>query len=265
LERINAFENDPVLRSLWPKGYPEICDEEIEMGESTLHTRTCEILAYGLEFHFAGRRNVRVFRNLNLYYSDEKPHLFVAPDAMVVETAEPLPAELSSYRVGQDGPIPLMTAEVLSPRTCQKGDLEAKPVLFKALGVREYIVIDVSGDLMAKRLVLMRRQENGSWTEEQEADGGVTSDLGFRLVIDPDGQLRVLDAQTHKSYPRPSEAQTAEERLAAEAEARRQAEERLAAEAEARRQADESIRALKEELARLRGTGPKPNGPAPQS
>jgi hypothetical protein len=142
-------------------------------------------------------------------------------------------------------------AEVLSPRTCQKGDLEAKPVLFKALGVREYIVIDVSGDLMAKRLVLMRRQEDGSWTEEQDADGGVTSDLGFRLVIDSDGQLRVIDTQTSRPYPRPSEAWTAEERWAAEAEARRQAEERN--------------RALEEEIARLRGTGPKPNGPATQS
>jgi len=221
------------------------------MGESTLHTRTCEILAYGLEFHFARRRSFRVFRNLNCYYSDEKPHLFVAPDAMVVETVQPLPAELSSYRIGQDGPVPLLMAEVLSPRTCVKGDLEAKPVLFKALGIREYIVIDVPGDLMAKKLVLMRRQDDGSWTEEQDADGGVTSELGFRLVIDADGQLRVIDTQSGRPYPRPSDAWTAEERFAAEAQARRQAEERN--------------RALEEEVARLRATGPQPNGPAPQS
>jgi Uma2 family endonuclease len=250
LERINAFENDPVLRSLWPKGYPEICDEEIEIGESTLHTRTCEILAYGLEFHFVDQGTFRVFRNLNLYYSDEKPSLFVASDSMVVETSEPLPAELTSYGIGQDGPVPLLMAEVLSPRTCQKGDLEAKPVLFKALGIREYIVIDVSGDLLAKRLVLMRRQKDGSWTEAQDADGGVTSDLGFRLIVDADGQLRVIDAKTGHPYPRPSEALAAEARWTAEAEARRLAEDRN--------------RALEEELARLRGTDPKPNGPAPQ-
>jgi hypothetical protein len=156
-------------------------------------------------------------------------------------------------------------AEVLSPRTCQKGDLEAKPVLFKVLGVREYIIIDVSGDLMAKKLVLMRRREDGSWMEEKDANGGVTSDLGFRLIIDPDGQLRVIDSQTGRPYPRPADALAAKEQLAAEAKARRQAEEQLAAEAEARRQAEERNRALEDEIARLRGAGPQANGPAPQS
>ena len=105
LDRINAFENDPILRKLWPKGYPLICDEEAEMGESTLHTRTCDILVYGLEFHFAGRTEFRVFRNLNFYYSEESPTLFVAPDAMVVQSSRPLPAHLNSYqRPGRSRP-----------------------------------------------------------------------------------------------------------------------------------------------------------------
>ena len=250
LEYINAYEKEAIRRRLWPKGYPEICDEEGVVGDSTLHTRTCEILGFGLEFHFNGRATVRVFRDLNCYYSEDKPKLFVAPDAMVVETPQPLPTHLSSYRIGQDGPAPLLTAEVLSPRTFRKEDLEGKPALYKALGVQEYILIDVSGDLMPERLLLMRLKD-GAWTKEQDADGGVTSQLGFRLVIDADGQLRVVDVQTGKPYLRPSEAMAAAERLAAEGEARRHAEER--------------IKALEEELARLRGDGPKPNGSSPQA
>ena len=137
--------------------------------------------------------------------------------------------------------------EVLSPRTFQKGDLEAKPLLYKALGVREYVVIDVSGGLMAKRLLLLRRQADGSWQEVTDADGGVTSELGFRLVIDADGQLRVRDASTGKAYLHPAEAHSAAAQLAAEAEACRRAEERL--------------RCLEDELGRLRGNRPQGNGP----
>lgn len=264
LEYINAFENEAIRRQLWPNGFPEICDEEGVVGDSTLHTRTCEILAFGLECHFRGRATFRVFRDLNTYYSKKKPKLFVAPDAMVVETPQPLPADLPSYHLGQDRPAPRLTAEVLSPRTFRKEDLESKPALYKRLGVQEYILIDVSGQLMPERLLLMRQQD-GFWTKHQDADGGITSQLGFRLVIDTDGDLRVVDALTNRPYSRPLEAMLAAEQLAAEAEVRRQAEERQAAEAAARRQAEERIRALEEELARLRGNGPRANGSNPQT
>jgi hypothetical protein len=250
VEYINAFEQEALRRNLWPKGYPEICDEEDVVGDSTLHTRTCEIPGFGLDFHFRGRPTVRVFRDLNVYYSTEKPRLFVAPDAMVVETPQPLPTDLPSYTLGQDGPAPLVTAEVLSPRTFKKEDLEKQPALYEALGVQEYILIDVSGELMPERLVLMRHKD-GVWVKMQDADRGVTSQLGFRLIIDPDGDLRVVDALTNKPYPRPLEAILAAEQLAAEAEERRQAEARIGA--------------LEEELARLRGHGPKPNGSSPQA
>ncbi len=278
-ERINAIMNDPGYCQRWPKGYPDICDEEGEMGESSLHTHTCDILIFGLEAHFAGRTGYRVFRNLNFFYSWEDPNKFVAPDAMVVETSPPLPVRLSSYRLGQDGPVPRLMAEVLSPRNYQEVDLQKKPELYRTIGAPEYILIDVSGALMPRRLLMMRRQADGNWREEQDAGGGVTSQLGFRLIIEADGELRVLDVQTDKPYLRPDEARSAadqlpaevearrqaEQRLAAEAAARRQAEERQVAEAEARRQAEERIQALEEELARLRGHGPRPNGSSPQA
>jgi hypothetical protein len=85
-------------------------------------------------------------------------------------------------------------------------------------------------------LQLKRLRRDRTWKDEQDADGGVTSKLGFRFIIDADGRLRVTDSLTGGPYPRPDEAQ---------------------AEALARRRAEERVRALEEELARLRGTGPK--------
>jgi hypothetical protein len=211
-------------------------DEESNVGEATVHTLSAGILFYGLTFHFASLPRIQVFANLNLYFSRAHPNLFLTPDIMVVQPSRPLPVQVASYRIGEQGPLPRLVAEVLSPRTFREGDLTDMPVQYGEIGIEEYLLADVTGEMLAQRLLLLRRQRDGNWRDEQDADGGVTSRLGFRVVIEDDGQLRVIDAKTGERYPRPEEA---------------------LAEARARRKAEERNRALEEELARLRGTGPK--------
>jgi hypothetical protein len=244
LERIRAIQNDPVLQRIRPEGMIWACeDEESNMGESTVHMLTLDILRYGLAFHLALLTGFRVFGNLNLHFSSEHPNLFITPDLMVVKAPRSLPAQLSSYRIGEQGPTPLLVAEVLSPKTYKEGDLTGKPIQYGEIGINEYLMADVTGELLARRLVLLRRQPDGTWRDHQDEDGGITSRLGFRVVIEADGQLRLSDAKTGKRYARPEEAQAAIDQLAAEAEARQRA--------------DERVRALEEELARLRGAEPK--------
>jgi Uma2 family endonuclease len=243
LERLCPWLKDPVLRRLQPKGMPLLYgSEDFEMGESTIHTITAVILYFGLEFHFAARAAYRVFENLNLFYSDD-PTEYVSPDIMVVRPPRALPEQLRSYRIGEQGPAPVLVGEVLSFRTWQQGDLERKPPLYASLGVEEYIVADVTGEMLEQRLLLLLPQRDGSWREEQDADGGITSRLGFRVVIEADGQLRVIDATTGERYPRPGEA---------------------LAEARARRAAEERIRALEEEVARLRSRAKAKKGKGPR-
>ncbi len=230
MKRLRAWEDDPVMRRIRPKGMPQFYgNEDFEMGESTIHTITTGILLYGLGFHLAVRTDHRVFGNLNLYYSVEDPTEYVSPDVMVVRPSQTLPAQLTSYRIGEHGPAPILVGEVLSFRTWQQGDLIHKPILYSGLGVEEYVVVDVTGEMLEQRLLLLRRQRNGRWRDEQDADGGITSRLGFRIVIEDDGQLRIINAQTGKRYVRPDEAQAIADRN----------------------------QALEEELARLRGAASK--------
>lgn len=212
------------------------------MGDSTVHKLSADILLYCLTFHLALRAGFRVFGNLNLYFSQALPNLFFTPDIMVVKSPQPMPEQLSSYRIGEQGPHPVFVAEVLSPRTHRDGDLTGKPITYGEIGIDEYLLADVTGQLLEQRLLLLRRQRDGSWRDEQDADGGITSQLGFRVVIDADGQLRVTDAKTGKRYIRPNEAQAAADSAQAEADARQQAEER--------------IHALEAELARLKKKEP---------
>jgi Uma2 family endonuclease len=262
----------PVLPSGLPILYED--DEEGDLGESNPHVVTDEILHVCVKTHLPRRPEYQVFSNMNLYYQDPaapeiSPTPYVSPDNMVVKPTHPLPETVRSYQIGREGPAPVLIAEILSERSAQQQrDLAEKVILYAKLGVAEYILVDVTGTFLPRRLLLKRLQPDQTWRDEQDPDGGVTSRLGFRLVVEADGKLRVIDAATGRHYLRPEEAQAAfeEARAAAEQaraaarqaqEAAQQARAAFEAEAEARRQAEERARALEAELACLRGQGPE--------
>jgi Uma2 family endonuclease len=197
-------------------------DPEEDLGESNPHVLTDVILFVCLQAHLANQPGHQVFSNLNLYYlaaaSGERPPPYVSPDVMVVVPDRPLGEATSSYQIGRDGPAPVLVAEILSERSAQQRDLHDKVTLYARLGVAEYVLIDVTGAFLSRRLLLKRLQPDQTWRDEQDPDGGVTSRLGFRLVVDSDGALRVLDAATGSRYPRPREAVVRVRELEAELE-----------------------------------------------
>ncbi len=187
-------------------------DKESDLGESNPHVIADEILHVGLTAHLANRPEYRVYSNMNLYYQDVDsvevgPLPYVSPDTMIVVPSQPLDAAIRSYQVGRDGPVPVLTVEVLSERSHEQRDLDEKVILYAKLGVAEYILVDVTGRFLPQRLLLKRLQADQTWKDEQDPDGGVTSQLGFRLIIEQDGLLRVLDARTGRPYVRPLEAE----------------------------------------------------------
>jgi Uma2 family endonuclease len=232
-----------------------------EMGESRPHTVADQILSIGIGAHLRSASQFQVFSNLNLYYHQIDRWAYVSPDVMVVVPSRPLPENLGSYRIGVDGPAPILAVEILSRRSFQQQDLTTKPIIYAQLGVAEYMLIDGTGEFLPQRLLMKRLQGDGTWVEEQDTDGGVSSRLGFRVVLDMDNRPRVIETRTGKPYLRPDEAQAAFEEAQAAAEqaqaATQEARAAREAEAEARRQAEEHARALEAELARLWGPGPE--------
>jgi Uma2 family endonuclease len=227
-------------------------EDEDDMGESNEHVDADEIVHVCVGA-FLRRRGTgyRVFSNMNLYYREGPVHErtgsapYVSPDSMVVQPYTDLGDKVPSYAIGRDGPAPVTVAEILSKRSAQQQDLGNKLIVYAKLGISEYILVDETGRFLKQRLQVRRLQPDRTWVEEQDADGGITSQLGFRLIWDADDRLRLLDATTGERYLRPDEAQT-------EADARRLAEQRLQAEADARRLAEERVRALEAELLRQR-------------
>lgn len=177
-----------------------------EVGETDIHWRCCEILRNGMIAFFGKGSPYRVFSDLNVYYHPVDRWAYVTPDACAVIPYEPLPENVTSYRIGTQGPAPVIAMEVLSHRSAQQQDLTNKPTIYSRLGVSEYIVIDVTGHFFPKKLLIKTlQQEDDTWIDHQDADGGVTSKLGFRIIIDDDGMIRLVNAKTGIRYPRPEE------------------------------------------------------------
>lgn len=197
-ERLKEFQNLPILHE---------DDLEGDMGEANLHALAQHILRYGIAAHLADQPRYRVFSNLNLHYQPRFPRVYVAPDVMVVTPLVAQPDELRSYHLDSDGPAPVFVAEILSEETAEERDLDEKLYIYAMTGIAEYLLVDVDGRFLPQRLLLKRLQPDRTWYDEQDADGGVTSRLGFRVILDCDGRLRVIDKITGRKYARPDEAE----------------------------------------------------------
>ncbi len=222
-----------------------------EMGESIPHVTTDRTLLFGLLVHFQDQPEFQVLSNLNMYYHRIDKSAYVSPDEMVVQVDKRL-QNLGGYRVGVDGPAPLVAIEILSKRSFQQQDLSNKPTIYAMLGVLEYILIDTTGVFLEQRVLLRHLQPDGSWLDQQDNDGGITSRLGFRLQIEADGKLRVSHALTGRKYSRQEETELVRreleqqahiEKQRAEAEKQRAEAEKQRAEAEKQRADSEKQRA----------------------
>lgn len=204
----------PLITTGLPVMYED--DEEGDMGESNPHVDAEEILHVGVGAHLAGQPQYAVYRNLNLHYDPRKPRAYASPDGMVVTPPKRLPVTIASYRIGVDGPAPIWTGETLSKRSYQQQDLGKKVTIYAKIGVLECVLIDTLGMFLPQRLLLKRLLPNRTWSDEQDADGGVTSRLGFRLIIEDDDRLRVVDVLSGRRYLRPDEAEQRIRQLEAE-------------------------------------------------
>jgi Uma2 family endonuclease len=200
----------PVVAIDLPVMYED--DGQEEMGEIETHTDSTVILHYGLRWHWGRESPIQVFKNLNLLYHPTDQRAYVSPDVMAIRPQK-LRKKLRSYRVGTTGPAPFLAAEVLSKRSFQQQDLTSKPEIYADMKVAEHILADVTGEFLSEKLLIKKLQSNGSWRDLQDADGGITSQFGFRVVIEPDDRLRVVNAQTGQPYARPDEAEERREQL----------------------------------------------------
>ena len=194
-----------------------------------------------LKRHYRDRDDVFYAIDLLVYYSQPRPDLKVAPDALV---AHGVPAgHRESYQVWVEGKVPDFVLEVASPSTAAK-DRKEKKALYRRLGVGEYWLYDPTGGLHKPRLRGFRLTAAGTYAElvgrrgPGKALAFASPCLGLELRFDGE-RLRMWDPAEGTYILSILELDAAWrealERLEAEAEARQVAEQLAAVEAQARR------------------------------
>jgi len=228
--------------------YPESDGEP--MAETKLHLQEMMYVLEALEDRFLDEPDVFIGGNLFFYYERGVKDAVVAPDAFVAKGLPDGKALRSKYLLWEECQIPCFAAEVTSETTRKKDERDGfKWKLYERLGIEEYFLFDPEGDYLDPRLQGYRLAGGRYRPIPPESDGSLRSTT-TGIVFRAEGiRLRLTDAATGVAYLRREE----ETRARRKAEERATASERrVAAETEARRQAEAQIRALQEELNRLR-------------
>jgi len=232
--------------------YPE--SDGQPMAETPDHRGEMSYLIDALEDRFRDAPDVYVGGNMLFYYVEGDPRTCVAPDVFVAVGVPKKKRRV--YKVWEEGRGPSLVIEVTSEST-RGEDLVRKKALYERLGVEEYFLYDpldeyLTPPLQGYRLVAGRYQPI-----QPEPDGSLVSRTAG-VTLRPEGErVRLVDTKTGRSLQRYQEvtasSEIAEARVAQESAQREAAEARADREAAERRAADEKVRALEEELARLRG------------
>ncbi len=199
------------------------------MAESDLHRDWMVRIIELLKSHFAGQK-VYVSGNLLIYYVEGDPKKCVAPDAFVVKDCDPKRRKI--YKLWEESKTPSFVLETTSSTT-RGEDQRGKMRLYARLQVVEYFLYDPLGDWLEPPLLGYRMMGGGYVPLEPDDKGGILSqelEISFRLE---EGQLALYDGMTGK-------------RLQTNAEEIAKVKSQL-------QQAEAQVKALQEELNRLRG------------
>jgi Uma2 family endonuclease len=233
------------------------------VGESDVHI-TALIYARGaLRNYFRDRRDVYVAGNLLLYYEEGTRAAMVVPDVFVVLGAANRDRE--TYRLWEEPKAPDFVLEVTS-RTTRREDQGRKRVLYRRLGVTEYLQYDPTGDYLHPELQGLRlvAGEYEPMPGRALADGTLvvsSAVLGLELRASGRG-LRVHDPvrgkdldsweESHAARERAEqEQQQAEQERQREQQARERAEQGWQREQQARQRAERERQAAEARLAEL--------------
>lgn len=224
------------------------------MAESPLHLKVMLDLIESLTRRYAEVPDVWVSGNLFLCYERGNPAACLAPDVLV---ARGVVAHRTrhNYLLWEEKVPPCLVIEVTSRKTHREDRVKKKNV-YERIGVEEYVLFDPSGEYLRPRLQEHRLQKGRYQAVRLEEDGSLLSQsTGLRLR--PEGhRLRLVDVVTGEPILWPEEVEAArraaEAKVAEEMAARLVAEAKVAEKTTALRAAEERIRALEEELRRLR-------------
>lgn len=202
------------------------------MAESTLHREIMSDLIQGLKNRYAGTPDVWVGGNLFLCYEKGNPSACLAPDVLLAKGVSKW--ERPNYLLWEETP-PVLVVEVTSRKT-RREDLGKKKDKYERIGVEEYLLFDPYNEYLRPSLQGLGLEKGRYQPIPPQPDGSIVSRTTGLTFLREGQRLRMVDTATGQPLLWIDEIEEARAR-----------------EAKARQEAEERLRALEEELERLRG------------
>ena len=222
------------------------------MAQSLLHDIWTRVLAVMLQSHLTVEKWL-VTHDVLIHWGHEgvPPK---APDIAAMPGGRLAPRE-KSYRTGRDGPRPAFVIEITSEKT-REVDLDSKKTLYEAVGVKEFLIIDLlpdSDDENNKdeeqdwQLFGYRLEDNPLYQVlAPDVEGGITFEtVGLRFVAVGHSHINVYDVATGERLLTPDEQKAFAESAAV---ARAKAEEQATAAIASQKQTEQQLREYETKL-----------------
>lgn len=225
----------------------------VYMTQSILHNLLTDLLAVMLRTYL-GAQDWLILHDVLILW-DIRGAPAKSPDVAAFPHTQPAIKE-KSYRVGRDGPTPAFVIEITSDDT-RADDLQVKPLHYAAVGIKEYLIIDILTKATEPWALIGYRLADGPYYQRMtpDAEGGLTfTTVGLRFVAIDRMRIEVYDSATGQRLFTSDELKAQAEAQSARAEAeaaRAEAEATARIEAEARAaDLERRLRALENQLGR---------------
>lgn len=237
----------------WPPTLEDYLNPQLgdKLIQGRLHSDLCHLLYIAIWGYFRSDVDVMVLQDVQIQLGPAGP----SPDVSVIRGARNPARDLESFDVVEQGVLPCLLIEVISPRDPRIRHMDEvnKKDLYERVGIPEYLLVDPPRRnkrehfrIYGYRLGLGKRYR----LIEPDREGRVLSETtGLRFGVSPDGKrIEVFDLAGERVLT-PEEALEKSDR---DEEARKAAEDKAAQEVEARKAAETEVARLRAEIERLK-------------
>ena len=218
-ETFSPNQTDDYMFPFYDGIYYPVEHEEKETGETSYHIKLITNFLQILLNFFHQRDDVFLSANMNIYYEENNPFQWYAPDLLIAFGVPNV--ERSSYLIIREKVFPQIVFEVASEKTW-RNDVEEKLRFYDHYGAEEYYIFDPEFAYLPAPLMAFQRQGKKLVRKEITADRVFSPRLGLEIVR-AENNFRLFNPQMNEflltleeSEAKRHQTQSENERLKAE-------------------------------------------------
>lgn len=206
-------QTDDYMSPYYAGIYYPVEHEEKEMGETSYHIKLITNFLQILLNFFHQRDDVFLSANMNIYYEENNPFRWYAPDLLIAFGVPNV--ERSSYLLIREKVFPQIVFEVASEKTW-RNDVEEKLRFYDIYGAEEYYIFDPEFAYLPEPMMAFHRR-GGRLVKMEIANDRIFSPLLGLEIVQDEGKFRLFNQNTREFLLTLEESEADKQRIKQEA------------------------------------------------